>query len=44
MNGLLVVVLEEHIRTHLKDADATYDGDQSNARQTIIDVVHSYSK
>lgn len=41
MNGLLAVVLEDHIRTHLVDALANGHGD---AREQLIDVVHSYFK
>ncbi len=44
MNGLLAVVLEEHIRTHLVDANVTSQGKKSDAREQLIDVVHSYFK
>jgi DNA-binding FrmR family transcriptional regulator len=44
MNGLLAVVLEEHIRTHLVDSDSAHRGEQGAARQQLIDVVHSYFK
>jgi DNA-binding FrmR family transcriptional regulator len=44
MNGLLAVVLEDHIRTHLVDADAAHSGPQGDAREQLIDVVHSYFK
>jgi DNA-binding FrmR family transcriptional regulator len=43
MTGLLAVVLEDHIRTHLVDADA-HDGEQGDAKEQLIDVVHSYFK
>lgn len=43
MTGLLAVVLEDHIRTHLVDADA-HDGEPSDAKEQLIDVVHSYFK
>ncbi|AMP05749.1 metal/formaldehyde-sensitive transcriptional repressor [Collimonas pratensis] len=43
MNGLLAVVLEDHIRTHLVDADA-HDGNQEDAKEQLINVVHSYFK
>ncbi len=48
MNGLLGVVLEEHIRSHLVDAPSV-DGKtprvaQTSARDQLIDVVHSYFK
>ncbi|MCU6433366.1 metal/formaldehyde-sensitive transcriptional repressor [Undibacterium sp. Jales W-56] len=42
MTGLLAVVLEDHIRTHLVDADA-HDG-QGDAKEQLIDVIHSYFK
>ncbi len=44
MNGLLAVVLEDHIRTHLIDADAAHQGKRGDARDQLIDVVHSYFK
>lgn len=43
MNGLLAVVLEDHIRTHLVVADA-HGGEQGDAKEQLIDVVHSYFK
>lgn len=42
MNGLLAVVLEDHIRTHLVDAEPR-DGHGSGTEQ-LIEVVHSYFK
>ena len=42
MTGLLAVVLEDHIRTHL--VDAASEGQSSDAREQLIDVVHSYFK
>jgi len=44
MNGLLAVVLEEHIKTHLVDADAAESGQQGDAWEQLIDIVHSYFK
>ena len=44
MNGLLAVVLEDHIRMHLVDADVTHHGKQSDAKEQLIEVVHSYFK
>jgi DNA-binding FrmR family transcriptional regulator len=44
MNGLLTVVLEEHIRTHLVDADTTESGAQGDAREQLINVLHRYFK
>jgi len=42
MNGLLSVVLEDHIRTHLVDAEASHHGEEGDAREQLIDVVRSY--
>ncbi|MDR5645350.1 metal/formaldehyde-sensitive transcriptional repressor [Burkholderia cenocepacia] len=42
MNGLLAVVLEDHIRTHLVDAGST-DG-QGGGSEQLIEIVHSYFK
>jgi DNA-binding FrmR family transcriptional regulator len=44
MNGLLGVVLEDHIRTHLVDIDAEPGDRHRDAREQLIDVVHSYFK
>lgn len=47
MNGLLAVVLEDHIRTHLVDADhksEDQDGDEEDSRELLIDIVKSYFK
>jgi DNA-binding FrmR family transcriptional regulator len=44
MNGLLGVVIEDHIRTHLIDADEAHSGEHGDAREQLIDVVHSYFK
>jgi DNA-binding FrmR family transcriptional regulator len=43
MNGLLAVVLEDHIRNHLVDAN---DGEEpaGSATEQLIEVVHSYFK
>ena len=43
MNGLLAVVLEDHIRTHLVDAE-THDEPAGSATDQLIEVVHSYFK
>ncbi|MPW22604.1 metal-sensing transcriptional repressor [Paraburkholderia sp. CNPSo 3157] len=40
MNGLLAVVLEDHIRTHLADAEPA--GEHGSATEQMIEVVHSY--
>ena len=44
MTGLLAVVLEDHIRTHLVDSDHAPGGASPDAREQLIDVVHSYFK
>ena len=43
MNGLLAVVLEEHIRTHLVDAEE-HAGAKHDAKEQLIEIVHSYFK
>jgi len=43
MNGLLGVVLEDHIRTHLVDAE-TNDPADGSATEQLVEVVHSYFK
>ncbi|GAB3627092.1 metal/formaldehyde-sensitive transcriptional repressor [Pandoraea terrae] len=44
MNGLLAVVLEDHIQTHLVDADSDDGHHGGSAKAQLIDVVHSYFK
>ena len=43
MNGLLAVVLEDHIRNHLVDVDNGEEHGDS-ATEQLIEVVHSYFK
>jgi len=43
MNGLLAVVLEAHIRSHLVDAEPG-EHDEGDARELLIEVVRSYFK
>jgi DNA-binding FrmR family transcriptional regulator len=43
MNGLLAVVLEDHIRNHLVDAHTDEDS-VGSATEQLIEVVHSYFK
>jgi len=43
MNGLLAVVLEDHIRNHLVDAESGEEHGDS-ATEQLIEVVHSYFK
>ena len=44
MNGLLTVVLEEHIRTHLADVEEARHPGEGDAREQLIEVVRSYFK
>lgn len=44
MNGLLAVVLEDHIRSHLVDAEDSGDRHEGSATEQLIEVVHSYFK
>jgi len=44
MNGLLAVVLEDHIQSHLVDAEQTDPNAPSDAKDILIEVVHSYFK
>ncbi|MGM3273530.1 metal/formaldehyde-sensitive transcriptional repressor [Ralstonia sp. 24A2] len=44
MNGLLAVVLEDHIRTHLTEVDDAHEHAESSAKEQLIEVVHSYFK
>ena len=44
MNGLLALVLEDHIRTHLVDSNHAKGKAPADAREQLIDVVHSYFK
>jgi DNA-binding FrmR family transcriptional regulator len=43
MNGLLGVVLEDHIRTHLVDVDHA-DDDKDDGKEQLIEIVRSYFK
>lgn len=43
MNGLLAVVLEDHIRTHLTDTD-DHEAEHGDAKELLIEVIHSYFK
>ncbi|MGF6369693.1 DNA-binding FrmR family transcriptional regulator [Paraburkholderia sp. RAU6.4a] len=44
MNGLLPVVVEDHIRTRLADEEEAGDGHDGSATEQLIEVVHSYFK
>ena len=43
MTGLLAVVLEDYIRTHLVDAQA-HLGAEGDAREQLVEIIHSYFK
>ena len=43
MSGLLAVVLEDHIRTHLVDAEV-HGVDQNDAKEQLVEIIHSYFK
>ena len=44
MNGLLAVVLEQHIRTHLVDPNVHKDALDLDAADQLVEIVHSYFK
>jgi DNA-binding FrmR family transcriptional regulator len=44
MNGLLAVVLDDHIRTHLVDANVAGEKEPIDAKEQLIEIVHSYFK
>jgi len=44
MNGLLAVVIEDHIRTHLVDGNKHRDALDQDAAEQLVEVVHSYFK
>ena len=44
MNGLLAVVLEDHIDTHLLSVDHGDESNHADAKDVLIEVVHSYFK
>ena len=43
MTGLLAVVLEDHIRTHLVDAEPHAD-EKTDAKEQLVEIIHSYFK
>lgn len=43
MNGLLAVVLEDHIRTHLVDAEP-HGRPGDDAKEQLVEIIHSYFK
>lgn len=44
MNGLLAVVLEDHIRTHLVDANFAEGKGSTDGKEQLIEIVRSYFK
>ena len=44
INGLMAVVVEDHIRTHLVDPAQNPDALNAAAAEQLIDVVHTYLK
>lgn len=44
MNGLLAVVIEDHIRDHLVDAPVARGEAPMDAKEHLIEIVHSYFK
>ena len=44
MNGLLSVVLEDHIRSHLVPVEGDAEALGGDPREQLIDIVHSYFK
>lgn len=44
MNGLLSAMLEEHIRTHLVDAEFAEGATKIDSREQLVEIVHSYFK
>jgi len=44
MNGLMTVVVEGHVRTHVLDPDARPTSRQAKAAQELLDVLRTYLK
>lgn len=44
LNGLVAVVVEDHIRTHFVAVDGKSDAENEDRREHLIDIVHSYFK
>ena len=44
MNGLMLVVLEGHVREHVLDPDQTASEEQARATKALVDVLRSYLK
>jgi DNA-binding FrmR family transcriptional regulator len=44
INGLMVEVMEDHIRLHVIDPGGEHDFERAEATEELIDVVRSYLK
>ena len=44
MGGLMLEVLEEHIRTHISDPAITNDADRKQGAEELINVLRTYLK
>jgi FrmR/RcnR family transcriptional regulator, repressor of frmRAB operon len=44
VSGLMAEVVEDHVRTHLVDANRHRDPEKPSAAEQLVDVVHSYLK
>ena len=44
MNGLMAVVLEDHVRYHVVDPKERVNSERLKAAEELIDIVHSYLK
>ena len=44
INGLMVEVMEDHIRMHVSDPGGKPDSERGQATEELIDVVRSYLK
>jgi DNA-binding FrmR family transcriptional regulator len=42
INGLMVEILEDHIRFHVADPDVDPESEQAEATEELIDIVRSY--
>lgn len=42
VSGLMAEVVEDHVRTHLVDADRKRDALKPSATDQLVEVVHSY--
>jgi DNA-binding FrmR family transcriptional regulator len=43
-SGLMVEVVEDHVRTHLTDIDRRRGDKQPSATDALVEVVHAYLK